>query len=129
MRALVPTPGFEVLVVNDPLKATEAFLAFKPDVAVIDMIMPEKDGIDVLNEMLLTGEPARIIVTSGYGDAMLRLAKGVAKFHASGRVSVLKKPIRRAELEKLLADGLTEVSDRVTGLGPAVEGREAKSCA
>jgi len=96
--------GFEVLVVNDPLKATEAFLAFKPDVAVIDMIMPEKDGIDVLNEMLLTGEPAHFIVTSGYGDAMLRLAKGLGTFHASGRVSVLKKPIRRAEFEKLLAD-------------------------
>lgn len=96
--------GYEVRVVNDPLKATEEFLAFKPDVVVIDMIMPEKDGIDVLNEMLLTGEPARIVVTSGYGDAMLRLAKGLADFHASGRVSVLKKPIRRAELLKLLAE-------------------------
>jgi CheY-like chemotaxis protein len=96
--------GFEVRVVNDPLKATEVFLAFKPDVAVIDMIMPEKDGIDVLNEVLLTGEPARIIVTSGYGDALLRLAKGLAEFHASGRVTVLKKPIRRAELQKLLAE-------------------------
>jgi len=96
--------GFEVRVVNDPLKATEVFLAFKPDVAIIDMIMPEKDGIDVLNEVLLTGEPARIIVTSGYGDGMLRLAKGLAEFHASGRVSVLKKPIRRAELEALLTE-------------------------
>jgi DNA-binding NtrC family response regulator len=96
--------GFEVRVVNDPLKATEAFLAFKPDIAVIDMIMPEKDGIDVLNEMLLTGVPTRFIVTSGYGDAMLRLAEGVAKFHSSGRVSVLKTPIRRAQLEQLLAD-------------------------
>ena len=100
--------GFEVRVVNDPLKATEAFLDFKPDVALIDIIMPEKDGIDVLNEILLTGEPARIIVTSGYGDAMLRLAKGLADFHASGRVSVLKKPIRRAELQKLLAETTAE---------------------
>jgi len=100
--------GFEVHVVNDPLKATEAFLEFKPDVAIIDMIMPEKDGIDVLNEVLLTGEPARIIVTSGYGDTMLRLAKSVAEFHASGRVSVLKKPIRRAELEKLLAETMSD---------------------
>ncbi len=96
--------GFEVRVVNDPLNATEAFLAFKPDIAVIDMIMPEKDGIDVLNELLLTGVPTRFIVTSGYGDAMLRLAEGVAKFHSNGRVSVLKKPIRRAQLEQLLAD-------------------------
>ena len=96
--------GFEVRVVNDPHMATDAFLAFRPDVAVIDMIMPEKDGIDVLNEVLLTGEPVRIIVTSGYGDAMLRLAKGVAEFHASDRISVLKKPIRRAELQNLLAE-------------------------
>jgi DNA-binding response OmpR family regulator len=96
--------GFEVRVINDPLKATEAFLDFKPDVVVIDLIMPEKDGIDVLNEVLLTGEPARIIVASGYGDAMLRLAKGLAEFHASGRVSVLKKPFRRAEFQKLLAE-------------------------
>ncbi|HET6235957.1 MAG TPA: response regulator [Acetobacteraceae bacterium] len=94
--------GFEVHVVNDPLNATEAFPTFKPDVAIIDMIMPEKDGIDVLNEVPLTGQPARIIVTSGHGDAMLRLATGLAEFHASGRVSVLKKPIRRTELEQLL---------------------------
>jgi DNA-binding NtrC family response regulator len=96
--------GFEVKVTNDPLQATEAFLAFKPAVIVIDMIMPEKDGIDVLNEILLSGVPTRIIVTSGYGDAMLRLAKGLADFHDSSRVSVLRKPIRRADLERLLVE-------------------------
>jgi DNA-binding NtrC family response regulator len=96
--------GFEVSVVNDPLKATEVFLELKPDVVVIDMIMPEKDGIDVLNEVLLTGVPVRIIVTSGYGDAMLRLAKSVANFHASDQISVLKKPVRRAEFKKLLTE-------------------------
>jgi two-component system response regulator ParR len=94
--------GFEVRVVNDPLQATEAFLAFKPSIVLIDMIMPEKDGIDVLNEILVSGEPTRVIITSGYGDAMLRLAKGLAEFHEAGRVSVLKKPIRHAELKALL---------------------------
>ena len=100
--------GFEVQAVNDPLLATEAFLAFKPDVVMIDMIMPEKDGIDVLNEILSSGEPARIIVSSGYGDAMLRLAKGVGAFHGSDRVSVLKKPFRNGDLKKLLMDAPAE---------------------
>lgn len=99
--------GFEVHVVNNPLHATEAFLEFKPDVAVVDMIMPEKDGIDVLNEILLTGEPARIIVTSGYGDAMLRLAQGLATFHERGHLAVLKKPVRRSDLKKLLTESTT----------------------
>ena len=45
------------------------------------MIMPEKDGIDVLNEILLTGIPVKVVLTSGYSDSYLRLAEGVAKFH------------------------------------------------
>jgi len=94
--------GYAVQVINDPLLASAAFLAFTPDVVMIDMIMPEKDGIDVLNEILLSGGPTRIIITSGYGDAMLRLAKGVCEFHGGDRLSVLKKPVRRADLKKLL---------------------------
>ena len=100
--------GFVVAVVNDPRKATEAFLTIKPDVVVIDMIMPEKDGIEVMNELLLTGKPTRFIVSSGHGDAMLRLAQSLAAFHGSGHVSVLKKPIRRAELTALLMHSMAD---------------------
>ena len=98
--------GFEVRMVNDSRQATEAFLAFHPDLAVLDLMMPEKDGIDVLNEILLADTHARVIVTSGFGDGMLRLAKGVASFHASERVSVLKKPARRAEFAQALKEAV-----------------------
>jgi len=98
--------GFEVSVVNDPLKATEVFLELKPDVVVIDMIMPEKDGIDLLDEMLLTGVPSKFIVMSGYGDAYLRLAQGVAAFHGSEQLAILRKPFRRQELEASLCAAL-----------------------
>jgi DNA-binding response OmpR family regulator len=94
--------GFTVKVVSDPMKATEAFLDFRPEIAVLDIIMPEKDGIDVLNELLLADTATRIIVTSGHGEAMLRLAKSLAEFHASDRVSVMKKPVRRADFIRLL---------------------------
>lgn len=66
--------------------------------------MPEKDGIDVLNEVLLTGIPSKIILTSGYSEAYLRLAEGAAKFHESGQVSILKKPFRRGDLIGLLTE-------------------------
>jgi DNA-binding response OmpR family regulator len=96
--------GFDVRVVNDPLGATEAFLAFNPDVVVIDIVMPEKDGIDVLNEFLLIGDETRFIVLSGYGDGTLRLAENLGKFHGNRRLSVATKPIRRAALLELLAE-------------------------
>ena len=101
---IVKQLGMEFRAVNSPLKATEEFISYQPDILILDMIMPEKDGIDVLNEILLTGIPAKIVLTSGYSDAYLRLAEGVAKFYDSETVSVLKKPFRRAELMRLLTD-------------------------
>lgn len=94
--------GWEVRVVNDPTIATEAFIAFRPDTVILDMIMPEKDGIDVLNEILLTGLPSRLIVTSGLSAGFVRLARGVAEFHHVDGVTELRKPFRRADLLELL---------------------------
>ena len=95
--------GLNVRSLNSSAEATEAFITFKPDVLMLDMIMPEKDGIDVLNEILLTGLPVKVILTSGFSDAYLRLAEGVAKFHEHPDVAVLRKPFRREELIELLS--------------------------
>jgi CheY-like chemotaxis protein len=96
--------GLEVKALHSSALATETFVEYRPDVVILDMIMPEKDGIDVLNEMLLTGIPAHIVLTSGFSNAYLRLAEGVARFHDSNHVSVLKKPFRRDELIAILKE-------------------------
>ena len=95
--------GLNVRSLNSSAEATEAFITFKPDLLMLDMIMPEKDGIDVLNEILLTGLPVKVILTSGFSDSYLRLAEGVAKFHEHPDVAVLRKPFRREELIELLS--------------------------
>src|SRR6476469_8075417 len=64
--------GLNARSLNSSAQATETFMAFKPDVLILDMIMPEKDGIDVLNEILLTGIPVKVVLTSGFSDAYLR---------------------------------------------------------
>lgn len=94
--------GMEFRAVNDPLAATQAFIDFRPDVVILDMIMPYKDGIDVLNEILATGISVRVVLTSGFGEGYLRLAQGVGRFHNADRVSVLQKPFQRKELIELL---------------------------
>jgi DNA-binding NtrC family response regulator len=96
--------GLDAKTLNNSSEATEVFIDYRPDVVMLDMIMPEKDGIDVLNEILLTGIPVKVVLTSGFSDAYLRLAEGVAKFHENENVSVLKKPFRRDELVKVLTD-------------------------
>ena len=68
--------GLEFKALNSSISATEEFIEYRPDILMLDMIMPEKDGIDVLNEILLTGIPANIVLTSGYSDAYLRVCPG-----------------------------------------------------
>jgi CheY-like chemotaxis protein len=96
--------GLNTKSLNSSAPATETFIAFKPDILMLDMIMPEKDGIDVLNEILLTGIPVKVVLTSGFSESYLRLAEGVAKFHDNPNVSILRKLFRREELMQLLTE-------------------------
>ncbi len=54
----------------------------KADVLVMDINMPEKDGIQVLREMNEAGFPCKVIILSSYDDA--KLIKEVIKLGASG---------------------------------------------
>jgi two-component system OmpR family response regulator len=94
--------GLEFKAVHDPHLAVAEFIAFRPDILILDMIMPELDGIEVLNDVLLTGYPTRVVLSSGYGDAYMALAAGVARYHGIATPPMLRKPFRRSELEELL---------------------------
>ena len=101
--------GIEFQTVADPLEAVERFIEYCPDILMIDMIMPGKDGVDVLHEILSTGIPSRIVLTSGYGDTYLRLGRGIARFHGAENPMLLPKPFRREELIGVLG-GLVDAA-------------------
>jgi len=101
--------GLEVRIVNDPTQALDAYLDYRPDIMILDMVMPEKDGVDVLNEIMLTGVDSKIILTSGFTDTYVQLAAGVVEFHNKGPVRQLKKPFRRDQLLTMLREILGEL--------------------
>jgi CheY-like chemotaxis protein len=95
--------GMETMQVNRPAEALEAFVSFRPDVILLDVFMPELDGIDVLHEVLLANIPTRLILTSGGGEELLSVARDAARFHGVEDAIVLPKPFRRSELLAALA--------------------------
>jgi CheY-like chemotaxis protein len=101
---MVDPLGYVTRQCNDPACALDAFLEFDPHIVMLDMCMPEKDGIDVLNEILLTDIPVKVVITSGYGAGMMRAATDIALFHDNPNVATLRKPFRREELFALLAN-------------------------
>ena len=96
------TLGISTVQVNDPRRALDSFIQFRPQVLILDIFMPEQDGIDVLNEVLLTGIPTRVVLTTGEGDEPLRVAQDAIRFHGMNEALVLHKPFRRAELVEVL---------------------------
>jgi CheY-like chemotaxis protein len=93
--------GYAVLAASsvrfmvEPTHGTRPPLAF--DVAIIDMIMPEFDGIEAIRALRTQSPSTRIIAMSGggdYGDAegYLRMAE---RFGAAGR---LVKPFAAGDL-------------------------------
>ncbi len=101
------TLGIAATQVNDPSRAIDAFIAVRPDVAMIDIFMPEKDGIELLNEILLTGIVTNVVLTSGNAGDLLALAQDTMRFHGRAEAEYLAKPFRRA--------ALVEVLTRLTG--------------
>lgn len=99
--------GFETREVSDATAATQAFIDFRPDILVLDLIMPGKDGLDVLNEVLVIDPGVRLVLISGHGSTYLRLGDALSKFHRDGGAELLSKPFR--------ANALREVLMRVAG--------------
>ena len=96
------TLGIDTVQVNDPACALDSFVALRPQVVILDIVMPEQDGIDVLNEILLTGIPTQVVLTTGAGEDLLRLAQDAIRFHGMAEAPVLQKPFRRADLVEVL---------------------------
>ena len=120
LALFVQTLGYESVTLTQSALATEKFIEYRPDIVVLDVLMPVKDGITVLDEMLQTGLPSRIILTSGVADVQRRLAlrwpAGVEKLP----VTVLHKPYSLDALVAALDHGA--VPAEATAAVPGIDG-------
>jgi CheY-like chemotaxis protein len=96
--------GVEFRSLNTSIAAAEVFRDYRPDMVILDIVMPGKDGIDVLNDIVNTGIPTQIVLTSGVSEGYLRLGQAIAMFHGLAPVRILKKPFRHSELVALLSN-------------------------
>jgi DNA-binding NarL/FixJ family response regulator len=84
MKAVINTnDNFEVVGFSlNGMQLIEQVERAKADILVMDINMPEKDGIEVLKELSNTKTPFKVIVLSSYDD--LKLVKEVIKLGARG---------------------------------------------
>lgn len=64
LRAKMKELGFEVHYATDGLEALDKFERDNPDIVLLDMLLPEKSGYDVLKEIRGTHKTPVIILTN-----------------------------------------------------------------
>jgi len=101
LRTHLEEMGFPVAVADNGQAALKLCVQFKPNVVILDMFMPEKEGIETIPELKRIDPTIEILAISGGGvgdrDLLLKTARLIGARH------VLKKPFTRAELSAALS--------------------------
>lgn len=92
---LMKREGFEVLVAHDGAEALEKIRAERPDIVLLDVMMPKKNGFDVCQEVRADAALAgtRILMLTAKGRDT-EVAKGLAL----GADAYVTKPFSTKEL-------------------------------
>ena len=87
---MLAVEGFTVLEAENGVKAVELFQAEKPDVVLLDLTMPEKDGLAALKEMVAARPGAKVIMLASQGQETM-----VLEAIRAGAKDYIVKPFER----------------------------------
>ena len=93
---------FEVQVTSSADDFIAAYDDFEPTVIVLDMIMPDMDGNELILWLAQRRSPADLIICTGYNPDYATNAKILAEFKGLKSVTTLRKPVSVASLRQAL---------------------------
>jgi DNA-binding NtrC family response regulator len=89
--------GYALTTVTDGRAALDALRAEAFDVALLDIVMPELDGLEVLKQVRADADPPEVIIITGNGT--IETAISAMKL---GAYDYMAKPYRMAEIDVLV---------------------------
>ena len=103
--------GFEVATISDPSLVADKLVEFRPDIIMLDLMMPGTDGVELLRVLVDRVKNAKICLMSGSDTRVLNSARRLGSAHGLDVIAALEKPIDIAALRSTL-DQLAAGSNR-----------------
>lgn len=100
----IENTGMSATAVHNASDCDQLIRSLKPNMLVLDLCMPETDGIEMFNSLQSLETKPRIILMSGTGQAMLNVAATLARDFGLDVLGVLEKPFRSDDLRMLLGN-------------------------
>ena len=92
--------GFEIESSTTGHQLSERIAQFQPAFLILDLVMPEHDGIEILREMADAEVKAKILLISGFNPDLLSRAKALGRAWQLNVIEIMEKPL---DAEKVLA--------------------------
>jgi two-component system, OmpR family, KDP operon response regulator KdpE len=93
LRTSLGAEGFEVIEADNAEKALSAIETRKPEIVILDLGLPDQDGLDVIRSIRTSGSKLPIVVLSSRGDE-----RGKVEALELGADDYVTKPFGIAEL-------------------------------
>lgn len=101
MSGVLKTHGYDVVTANNGRQALVEVRNHKPDIAVVDIFMPERDGLEVINDIRSLSPETKIVAITGYDGGSFR---ALVFARAFGVDRTLRKPFSVDELIMTLGE-------------------------
>jgi len=113
LRHILLQAGHAVIEACDGDEALAAFQHHQPDLVLIDIIMPNRDGVETIAALRAADNAVPILAMSGGG--VVGSARYLDFAGTRGATRMLAKPLRNAELLQAIADCLAAAGPPVGG--------------
>lgn len=94
--------GFACVSSGNGKECLDLFRSVNPAAIVLDVVMPDMDGIELLQALASQDCTAPIIAMSGYQKMYLDIMESLASQHNTVVVGTLSKPFPGSELRRML---------------------------
>ena len=94
--------GFDVETVDHGKKFQEAYQRAEPDVVLLDMVMPDMDGIELVSWLSARQSKIHLLIATGYNPKYVEMAEVLGAQSCFLSITKLQKPLRAAELRRVL---------------------------
>ncbi|CAN5425140.1 response regulator [soil metagenome] len=100
LRGIVTQAGYEVIgEAPNGRVAIEEYVALRPDIVFMDMVMPELGGVDAVREICTLDPSARILMCSATGQQQI-----VAEAIHAGAKGLITKPFTASRVLEAMSD-------------------------
>lgn len=96
--------GCAVEICEDPAKALDWIKEKTFDIVITDIMMPEINGLQVLEAVKATGSDTRVIIITGFATASL-----ARETMGKGAYDMIAKPFKPGDLRKLVVKAAHEL--------------------